>query len=70
MRELTGHMPLGAGHPMGPVALLDHIGLDVSLAIGDAFGCAVPERMRSPLAQGPTGREAGRGLYPYNHYQP
>jgi 3-hydroxybutyryl-CoA dehydrogenase len=63
-------MELSAGHPMGPVALLDYIGLDVSLAIGDALDCAVPERIRSLVAQGATGRKAGRGLYPSNHYQP
>jgi 3-hydroxyacyl-CoA dehydrogenase len=30
-------MKLGAGHPMGPLALLDFVGLDVSEAIGDAL---------------------------------
>ena len=27
-------MKLGAGHPMGPLALIDFVGLDVSAAIG------------------------------------
>ena len=35
-------MRLGAGHPMGPLALLDLVGLDVSLAIGETIGEPVP----------------------------
>src|ERR1019366_9441028 len=31
-------MQLGAGHPMGPLALLDLVGLDVSKAIGETIG--------------------------------
>ena len=31
-------MKLGAGHPMGPLALLDFVGLDVSVAIGESIG--------------------------------
>src|SRR5205823_12708025 len=36
-------MKLGAGHPMGPLALLDFVGLDVSKAIGEAIGAEIPE---------------------------
>ena len=35
--EVDTCMKLGAGHPMGPLALLDFVGLDVSEAIGDAL---------------------------------
>ena len=35
-------MTLGAGHPMGPLALLDLVGLDVSEAIGETIGEPVP----------------------------
>ena len=39
-------MRLGAGHPLGPLALLDLVGLDVSAAIGETIGADVPERSR------------------------
>jgi 3-hydroxybutyryl-CoA dehydrogenase len=60
-------MTLGAGHPMGPLALLDYVGLDVAVAIGDAIGAEVPERLRTLVAEGALGRKSGRGLY--NHGQ-
>ncbi|MBA3327811.1 MAG: 3-hydroxyacyl-CoA dehydrogenase family protein [Solirubrobacterales bacterium] len=57
-------MQLGAGHPMGPIALLDYVGLDVAAAIGDAIGADVPERLRDLVDEGALGRKSGRGLYP------
>ena len=56
-------MQLGAGHPMGPLALLDFVGLDVAEAIGDAIGVEVPQRIRDLVAEGALGRKAGRGLH-------
>jgi 3-hydroxybutyryl-CoA dehydrogenase len=58
-------MMLGAGHPMGPLALLDYVGLDVAVAIGDAIGADVPARLRALVADGALGRKTGRGLYGY-----
>jgi 3-hydroxybutyryl-CoA dehydrogenase len=58
-------MKLGASHPMGPLELLDFVGLDVAQAIGEQIGVAVPERVRALVAEGATGRKAGRGLYDY-----
>lgn len=55
-------MTLGAGHPMGPLALLDFVGLDVAVAIGDAIGTPVPEQLRALVAEGALGRKSGRGL--------
>lgn len=57
-------MQLGAGHPMGPLALLDLVGLDVSVAIGEAIGADVPPRLRELVAEGALGRKSGHGLYP------
>jgi 3-hydroxybutyryl-CoA dehydrogenase len=58
-------MKLGAGHPLGPLALLDLVGLDVSAAIGRTIGAAVPERIERMIADGDLGRKAGRGFYTY-----
>jgi 3-hydroxybutyryl-CoA dehydrogenase len=55
-------MTLGTGHPMGPLALLDFVGLDVSMAIGDEIGAKVPQRVRDLVAQGRLGRKTGSGL--------
>jgi 3-hydroxybutyryl-CoA dehydrogenase len=58
-------MKLGAGHPLGPLALLDLVGLDVSAAIGRTIGADVPERIERMIADGDLGRKAGRGFYTY-----
>jgi len=62
----------GIGLPMGPLALLDMIGLDTSLAIlevlhgefgGDRY---VPAALLRRLVEaGRTGRKSGRGIYTY-----
>jgi 3-hydroxybutyryl-CoA dehydrogenase len=58
-------MQLGAGHPLGPLALLDLVGLDVSVAIGQTIGADIPERLEAMIADGALGRKAGRGFYTY-----
>jgi len=58
-------MTLGAGHPMGPLALLDLVGLDVSEAIGETIGEPVPERIYELIADGALGRKTGRGFHQY-----
>jgi 3-hydroxybutyryl-CoA dehydrogenase len=59
-------MRLGAGHPLGPLALLDLVGLDVSAAIGRTIGAHVPARIERMIADGALGRKAGRGFYAYD----
>jgi 3-hydroxyacyl-CoA dehydrogenase len=59
-------MKLGAGHPLGPLALLDLVGLDVSAAIGRTIGAEVPERIERMIEAGELGRKAGRGFYTYD----
>jgi 3-hydroxyacyl-CoA dehydrogenase len=58
-------MKLGAGHPMGPLKLLDFVGLDVSASIGEQIGEEVPERIRALIAEGRLGVKAGGGFYDY-----
>jgi 3-hydroxybutyryl-CoA dehydrogenase len=58
-------MRLGAGHPMGPLALLDLVGLDVSAAIGRTIGAEVPARVEELIAAGRLGRKTGRGFHTY-----
>jgi 3-hydroxybutyryl-CoA dehydrogenase len=63
--DVDACMTMGAGHPMGPLALLDYVGLDVAQAIGESLGVEVPEAIRRRVAEGAVGRKAGRGFYDY-----
>jgi 3-hydroxybutyryl-CoA dehydrogenase len=58
-------MRLGAGHPMGPLALLDLVGLDVAQAIGQTLGEPVPARVEQLIGEGALGRKSGRGFHSY-----
>jgi 3-hydroxybutyryl-CoA dehydrogenase len=58
-------MKLGAGHPMGPLALLDFVGLDVAAAIGESIGADVPDRVHELIREGKLGRKAGAGFPDY-----
>ena len=58
-------MKLGAGHPMGPLKLLDMVGLDVAVAIGDSIGEPAPARVHELIAAGRLGRKSGSGFYDY-----
>jgi 3-hydroxybutyryl-CoA dehydrogenase len=58
-------MKLGAGHPMGPLALLDLVGLDVSQAIGETIGQDIPPRLRALVAEGSLGRKSKAGFHAY-----
>jgi 3-hydroxybutyryl-CoA dehydrogenase len=61
--DVDACMTMGAGHPMGPIALLDYVGLDVAVAIGETIEADVPRRVRALVAEGALGRKTGRGLY-------
>ncbi len=50
---------------MGPLALLDLVGLDVSQAIGETIGETIPPRLAQLTAEGALGRKSGRGLHAY-----
>jgi 3-hydroxybutyryl-CoA dehydrogenase len=58
-------MRLGAGHPMGPLALLDLVGLDVASAIGQTIGESLPPRLGEMIDEGALGRKSGQGFHKY-----
>jgi 3-hydroxybutyryl-CoA dehydrogenase len=70
--DIDNGMKLGCGHPMGPLTLLDFVGLDTTYYIAnimfdeykDAMFAAPPLLKRMVLA-GKTGRKAGEGFYKY-----
>jgi 3-hydroxybutyryl-CoA dehydrogenase len=70
--DIDAAMMGGCNFPMGPLALLDLVGLDTSLAILDALYtefrdpnyAAVP-LLRRMVAAGHLGRKSGRGFYEY-----
>jgi len=64
-KALDTCMKLGAGHPMGPLRLLDFVGLDVSAAIAESIDVEVPEKVREMIASGRLGRKSGAGFYDY-----
>ena len=59
------------GFPVGPITLLDEVGIDVGgkvgLVLSEAFGSrmAASEAMRRVVAAGRTGRKGGKGFYVY-----
>jgi 3-hydroxybutyryl-CoA dehydrogenase len=59
-------MNMGAGMPMGPLALLDLIGLDVSQSIGETIGLRVPLKISELIAAGALGRKSKEGFYRYD----
>ncbi|MEU4995905.1 3-hydroxybutyryl-CoA dehydrogenase [Streptomyces sp. NPDC021622] len=70
--DIDAAMKLGCGLPMGPLALLDLIGVDTARTVLDAMYTESQDRLHAPapiLKQlseaGLTGRKAGRGFYSY-----
>ena len=70
--DLDRAMQLGCGHPMGPLSLLDFIGLDTVVRIADIMfdayretRYAPPPLLRRMVVAGFHGRKNGRGFYDY-----
>jgi 3-hydroxybutyryl-CoA dehydrogenase len=70
--DIDTAVSLGLGHPMGPLALADFIGIDTCVSIADIlfeeFGdprYAAPPVMKRMAAAGHLGRKSGRGFYEY-----
>jgi 3-hydroxybutyryl-CoA dehydrogenase len=71
--DIDRAMQLGCGHPMGPLSLLDFIGLDTVVRIADIMLDAyqdqryeTPPLLRGMVAQGNHGKKSGRGFYDYS----
>ncbi|MGW5938692.1 3-hydroxyacyl-CoA dehydrogenase family protein [Streptomyces celluloflavus] len=70
--DIDAAMRLGCGLPMGPLALLDLIGVDTARTVLEAMYAQSHDRLHAPapilgqLAEaGLTGRKSGRGFYTY-----
>ena len=71
--DIDEGMKLGCGHPMGPLALCDLIGLDVLYSVCDSLyeefkrdEYAPPPLMKRMVVSGHLGRKTGRGFYEYD----
>jgi len=70
--DLDAAMRFGCGYPMGPLALLDLIGLDTAYEILDTMYKQGRDRLHAPapilkqmMTAGLLGRKSGRGFYTY-----
>jgi 3-hydroxybutyryl-CoA dehydrogenase len=68
--DIDRAMELGYNHPMGPLRLTDHVGLDVRLHIADYLHGTLggdqyraPKILRRMVADGKLGRKSGAGFY-------
>jgi len=65
-------MQTGCGHPIGPLALLDYLGIDHVCRVAENLhqqspdpDYLVPDLLKTLLKEGYTGRQAGKGFYTY-----
>jgi len=70
--EIDRAVKAGLGYPMGPLELLDLIGLDTHLLVAEALYAAtheprnaVPALVKRMIAAGQLGRKTGQGFYAY-----
>jgi 3-hydroxybutyryl-CoA dehydrogenase len=71
--DIDTGMVVGCAHPMGPLALIDLIGLDTTVAIAEAMYAEFKEPLHAPPAllsrmveAGLLGRKSGRGFHTYD----
>jgi 3-hydroxybutyryl-CoA dehydrogenase len=76
IEDIDNSMKLGCGHPMGPLTLLDFVGLDTTYYIANIMFEEFRERRFAPppllkrmVLAGWNGRKAGRGFYDYSDAQ-
>jgi 3-hydroxybutyryl-CoA dehydrogenase len=77
MAEIDSAMKLGAGHPMGPFTLLDFVGLDTVVRIGEIMfdqyresRYAPPPLLRRMVTAGYLGKKSGKGFYDWSGATP
>jgi len=70
--DIDKGMELGCGHPMGPLKLLDFVGLDTTYAIAEIMfdeyrekRFAPPPLLKRMVLAGRYGKKSGRGFYEY-----
>ncbi len=71
--DIDRAMQLGCGHPMGPLTLLDFVGLDTTHKIAEIMfheyreaRYAPPPLLKRMVLAGMTGRKGGKGFYDYS----
>jgi len=71
--DIDNGMKLGCGYPMGPLTLLDFVGLDTTLSIANIMfeefklpQYAAPPLLKRMVLAGYLGRKSGRGFYDYS----
>jgi len=76
IEDIDNSMKLGCGHPMGPLTLLDFVGLDTTYYISQIMfeefkerRFAAPPLLKRMVLAGWNGRKAGRGFYDYTDPQ-
>jgi len=72
IEDIDNSMKLGCGHPMGPLTLLDFVGLDTTYYIANVMfdefkekRFASPPLLKRMVLAGWNGRKSGRGFYDY-----